>query len=148
MKPCTQCKIVKPLAEYYRDPRTSDRRMYICKACHKERMHIRQRLRFSYIQEYERRRSKTPKRQHSRQATAKAWDKKHPDGYRAHYTARNAVRDGRLKKGPCVLCGATRNVHGHHKNYAEPLNITWLCARCNHRLHSIFPEFGANYIHI
>lgn len=38
----------------------------------------------------------------------------------------NALRDGRLKKLPCDVCGKTR-VHGHHDDYSRPLFVRWLC---------------------
>lgn len=33
-KPCTSCKVVKPLDEYHRDGRTRDGRQSTCKACY------------------------------------------------------------------------------------------------------------------
>jgi hypothetical protein len=143
MKPCIECKITKPLAEFYRHPQMGDGYLNICKACHCERMRVR-RLLNPQVQEQDRQRVKTPDRRRKMRAVSDRWKKKHPTGYRAHYTVTNAVRDGRLKKGPCALCGATEHVHGHHKNYAEPLNVIWLCAKCHHRLHAVFPELGAN----
>jgi hypothetical protein len=56
----------------------------------------------------------------------------------------NAIRDGKIIKGPCAICGATKNVHGHHKDYTQPLKVVWLCAKCHHRMHAVFPELGAN----
>lgn len=38
-----------------------------------------------------------------------------------------AVRNGRLVRGPCSVCGAYPT-HGHHHNgYADPLDVIWLC---------------------
>ena len=33
--------------------------------------------------------------------------------------ASNAIRDGRLRRGPCEVCGVTEHVDGHHDDYAE-----------------------------
>jgi hypothetical protein len=56
----------------------------------------------------------------------------------------DVIRDGKLKRCPCTICGTTKHVHAHHKDYSKPLDVTWLCARCHHRLHSAFPELGGH----
>ena len=48
----------------------------------------------------------------------------------------NAIRSGQLvPPTDCSSCGSTGNVHGHHSNYMEPLNVTWLCSRCHGEAH-------------
>ena len=32
------------------------------------------------------------------------------------------------------MCGAA-NAQGHHEDYAKPLDVTWLCARCHSAVH-------------
>lgn len=45
---------------------------------------------------------------------------------RMHRTAvRNAVRDGRLIRKPCEVCGAAAETH--HPDYSKPLEVMWLC---------------------
>ena len=46
-----------------------------------------------------------------------------------------ALRAGRLiRPAECSKCGdASKDVHGHHEDYAKPLDITWLCQRCHNR---------------
>lgn len=46
--------------------------------------------------------------------------------YKAHRAVNNAVRDKRLQKAACVICG-DEPVHGHHDNYERPLDVVWLC---------------------
>ena len=53
----------------------------------------------------------------------------------ANYTLNNAIRDGRLKRGPCAVCNTTENVHGHHDDYSKPLDVRWLCERHHIELH-------------
>lgn len=37
-----------------------------------------------------------------------------------------AVRDGRLTRTACEVCGAEK-VEGHHEDYSKPLDVRWLC---------------------
>jgi hypothetical protein len=46
---------------------------------------------------------------------------------KARLMVRNAVKAGKLIKGPCEVCGTTNDVHGHHDDYAKPLDVRWLC---------------------
>lgn len=42
-----------------------------------------------------------------------------------------AVRDGSLKRAPCVVCGKERS-EAHHEDYSRPLDVVWMC-RPHHR---------------
>ena len=59
--------------------------------------------------------------------------KREPERYRARTAVGNAVRDGRLIKDPCEVCGAAK-VEGHHDDYAKPLEVRWFC-RMHHKAH-------------
>lgn len=145
MKPCFECKESKPFSEFYSHPQSADKLLHVCKACHRHRMKVRA-LTNPRVQEYDRARAKMPERKLYNQANAARWRKNNPDGYRAQTALNNAVRDGRIRKEPCALCGGSEHVHAHHKDYAEPLVVVWLCAKCHHRLHATFPELGANCV--
>jgi hypothetical protein len=54
--------------------------------------------------------------------------------YRAHYATTNAVRDGRLRRQPCEVCGAEKS-QAHHDDYSKPLEVRWLCSRHHRELH-------------
>ncbi len=45
---------------------------------------------------------------------------------RVHHKVRAAIRDGRLKRQPCQVCGA-ENTEAHHPDYSKPLEVIWLC---------------------
>jgi hypothetical protein len=143
-KGCLECRETKPLADFYAHPKSADGRAGICKDCQKARMK-RRRLTNPAVQEYERERYHEPARKARLARNAKAWRKNNPMAYRAHTAVGNAVRDGRLLKEPCALCGTTENVQGHHKDYGKPLEVTWLCAKCHHRIHATFPELGGHF---
>ena len=65
-----------------------------------------------------------------------AWRKKKPLGHYAQNLVYNAVRSGRLVRGPCERCGKRTGVHGHHDDYSKPLEVRWLCGPCHGRVHS------------
>jgi ribosomal protein S27AE len=136
MKRCRDCSTEKPADGFYRT--SSGSLMHICRDCHKARMKLN-RLRNPRVQEYDRARAKTEKRKALSKEQRVKWRTKHPDAYKAQTAAGNAVRDGRLLKLPCEVCGDER-VHAHHNDYSKPLEVVWLCAKCHHRLHAIFPQ--------
>ncbi len=135
---CSKCEKTKGFGEYYRHPGSFNGYMAKCKDCHKEAVALRRRTNPA-VQEYDRKRGN---RQHA--GYTKEWREKHPEAYRAHYAVTNAVRDGRMKKHPCLFCSSEENVHGHHRDYQKPLDVVWLCSQCHRRLHATFPETSAH----
>jgi len=53
---------------------------------------------------------------------------------KARRAANHAVQRGHLQKTPCERCGGA-DVEAHHDDYAKPLAVRWLCARCHGRQH-------------
>src|SRR6185312_3724336 len=96
------------------------------------------------VQEYDRARAKLPHRKTHIRNISKSWREKHPLAYQAQTAVGNAIRDGKLRKGPCSICGTTDGVHAHHRDYTRPLDVTWLCPKCHHRLHATFPELSGH----
>lgn len=45
---------------------------------------------------------------------------------RARRAVSNALRDGRISKRPCEVCGLTA-VEAHHTDYSKPYEVRWLC---------------------
>ena len=138
MVECIQCHDEKLPTEFYAHKEMAAGHVNVCKDCHKERMRVRRRL-DPHVQEYERARAKTEKRRAKSSAYDKKWREKNPLAYKAHYLLSNAVRDGRVKKLPCEFCSRT-DVHAHHRDYSRPFDVVWLCPKCHHRLHAMFPE--------
>ena len=121
MKTCFKCGAEKPLSEFYVHKQMTDGRLNKCKECTKKDSRENRRNNVEYYREYDRKRG-------NRQS------KEYRDGYKARkqkaYWARtavgNALRDGKLIKGLCEVCGDS-NVHGHHDDYDRPLDVRWLC---------------------
>ena len=51
-----------------------------------------------------------------------------PSPERARLAVAVALRDGRIERGPCEVCGAAEGVEAHHDNPAEPFSVSWRCA--------------------
>jgi hypothetical protein len=47
---------------------------------------------------------------------------------RARSLMTKAIKEGKLIRGPCEVCGTTEDIHGHHDDYSKPLEVRWLCA--------------------
>lgn len=139
MKKCKMCLKHKLSTSFYRHSASLDGLMYICKECHKECMRIN-RLTNSAVQVREVARAKKPHRRVNAQKMTDRWRRDKPDAYKAKNALNNALRDGKIVKRPCQICGSTKHLHARHRDYSNPLDVVWLCARCNHRIHAAFPE--------
>lgn len=128
---CRNCSEDKIVDDFYDKHST-------CKECVKRR--VRERARTNpAVQEYDRNRAKRPDRKAKARKITMAWREENPVAYKAQTAVSNAVRDGRLFKQPCEFCGDDE-VHAHHRDYTKPLEVVWLCPKCHHRLHALFPE--------
>ncbi len=122
MKTCIKCGLYLPLSGFYRAAHMKDGHTNKCRDCSKADARQWRRDNAQRARAYDKAR---PTR-----ATAegrKRYREANRERYKAHNAVSNAVRDGRLDKAPCVICGSEQ-VHGHHDNYARPLDVVWLCA--------------------
>lgn len=60
---------------------------------------------------------------------------KHRDKVLARNATTNGLRDKKLKRQPCVVCGELK-VEGHHQDYMKPLEVIWLCAKHHREIHN------------
>ena len=70
----------------------------------------------------------------------RAWQLTNPKKAMAVRMISHAIRDGKLVRGTCEVCGTDINVHGHHDDYEKPLEVRWLCAKHHHALHREMSE--------
>jgi transposase-like protein len=103
-----------------------------CKDCNKKDVRENRHRRSDYYRDYDRKRG-------SRQTVdyRVKYRKQNPDKYRAHNALNNAVRDGKITKMDCEKCGRV-DTHGHHDDYAKPLEVRWLCPPCHAEEHPRF----------
>lgn len=134
MKKCFKCGAVKALHDFYKHKQMADGHLNKCKECAKADVKLHRRENDS-VREYDRERSKQDHRREKAKEIVARWNAKNPEGYRAHYMVSNAIRDGKIERKPCEVCGNPRS-HAHHEDYAKPLSIRWLCALHHHRLHA------------
>lgn len=133
MKTCRECNSEKPLANFYKGSAR-------CKECYCRRVRANRAARISYYREYDRVRSSRPERLAARSAYqktetgaavhARAIRKQRSisrDKYNARVAVGNAIRDGRLQRRPCEVCGA--RAEAHHEDYSKPLDVRWLCPK-------------------
>lgn len=146
MKACKKCSVVKPMEEFYRHNLKSDGRMGTCKDYH------RAAVRVLYIEkmkdpewrerELGRHREKSARARRAGPSSTTeivrrskwAWAERNIEKRKAHAMAGNAIRDGRLIRQPCEVCGKTK-VDAHHDDYSKPLEVRWLCRRHHADVH-------------
>jgi hypothetical protein len=150
MKACFRCSEVKPLSEFYTNPRLADGHLGKCKECARRDVRENREKRRDYYLEYDRNRPNAAERAQSsaeRRKTEqgklqhkKAVDKcreKYPLKHAARVITSQAIRDGRLLKSPCEVCGEVKSVHAHHEDYMKPLDVNWLCPRHHADRHKV-----------
>lgn len=97
------------------------KKCFKCKECTKKDATKHRSENLEKIREYDRGRGCR------NQEYIKEWRKKYKKKYKAHSKVNNALRDGKLKKLNCEVCGASKSVVAHHDDYDFPLSIRWLC---------------------
>lgn len=132
-KKCRWCGQTKLISDFHKHPRMGDGHLNKCKICIKSyaRQHRFDPIFREKILSYDRARGSRQEREYLKQYRAK-----YPNKYKAHALVNNAIRNGKLFKEPCVICGTTRRIHAHHDDYAKPLNVRWMCSAHHHQWHS------------
>lgn len=125
--------------------------MHECKECWKSRVRKNRAARIEHYRDYDKRRTRRPDRiaaraeyertnpEPVRRAKA-AWSERNRQKRQAQIAVSNAVRDGRLTKEPCVVCGSEEQIHGHHEDYSRPLDVIWLFPRHHSEYHVVRRE--------
>ena len=134
-KKCFKCNKRKPESSFYRHSQMGDGLLGKCKLCTKKDVAHRYKIKIDKIKEYERLRSKEPKRKASAEQYQKNRRKRNPGIIKARSKINSAIRDGRAVRGPCFVCGATNRIEAHHQDYRKPLDVLWVCRKHHLELH-------------
>lgn len=149
-KVCFKCGVERPLTEFYAHPRMKDGTVNKCKECNKKDVRKNYRDNVEHYAEYEVSRRDEPHRVKARQEYAltergvergnlakRSYITRNPVKQKAHKLLTNAVRDGKVGKTPCEVCNSTYKIHGHHDDYAKPLEVRWLCSKHHREWHRL-----------
>ena len=144
-KSCFKCGETKPLSAFYKHPQMADGRLNKCKECNKSDVTKNRTDNIEKYRAYDRKRGNRQSPEYSREhykknkkkrlSDQRQWRDSHPEEYKARNAVSNAVRDGRLTKLPCEVCGSIDKIHGHHDDYSKPLEVRWLCPKHHGEAH-------------
>lgn len=77
-----------------------------------------------------RRYQESPEGQAAHARASRKWLDANPEKRAAQVAVSNALRRGKLVKGPCAHGpdGCKGRIEAHHADYTKPLEVTWLCS--------------------
>lgn len=150
-KVCRCCAQIKPISEFYKHPKMADGHLNKCKDCQKANTKAARDRRPDYYREYDNKRANLPHRVKARaeysktdqgkdrhRAANEVWMTKHPNRRAASHILNNGIRDGKVHRHPCFVCGA--KAHAHHPDYDRPLDVIWLCPKHHKEAHKLTKE--------
>jgi hypothetical protein len=128
MKKCFKCGQEKELSEFYKHSQMADGHLGKCKECTRSDVRTNRKKNIDYYREYDRDRGNRQTREYILE-----YREKYPKKYKAMTMVNNAIRDGRMKRETCEICG--NKAHAHHDNYDYPLSVRWLCSAHHKQWH-------------
>jgi len=133
VKTCFKCQAVKPITEFYVHPQMGDGRLNKCKECTKRDVAKNYRDNVAHYAKYEQKRFQDSRRKIKLREYQRNSRNKDPQKASAYTITSNAIRDGKLVRKPCEVCGM-EPAEAHHDDYSKPLDVRWLC-RVHHLEH-------------
>jgi uncharacterized OB-fold protein len=131
-KVCFKCETELPIVNFYKHKQMADGYLGKCKACTRYDVRKNRKANHEYYLEYDRKRSKDPKRIAAIQASGR----KDRVKASARWAIQNAVARGKVMRQPCEQCGNPRT-DAHHPDYTKPLDVVWLCRQHHMDTHRI-----------
>ena len=129
---CVDCNETKDLIEGFYPTGKGGHYAKNCKECRKVQMALQKRDTYDIdkqrIKSIKRRDDGRSKENFNRQVN------KFPEKNKARVSLRNAVKQGKVDKLPCEVCGG-KKPQGHHEDYSKPLEVTWLCQKHHSEIH-------------
>lgn len=133
MKYCGSCETRKDVSLFGKRKASKDGLSHKCKSCQK--VYDKSRSKDKYREEQRRIYQQTSEGKLASSKAKAEYRKRNPVKAKAHAIVSRAIRAGKLFSMPCCDCGA-EVAHAHHDDYAKPLNVTWLCAKCHTDWHN------------
>ena len=133
-KRCFKCGEEKSLDNFYKHPMMKDGTVNKCKECNKKDVAENYRANINHYINYEKERFKRPERKKQIKEYQRKRRSLNYEKYKANNIISNAIRDGKLSKKPCEICGDL-NSEAHHYDYSKPLDVKWLCRAHHLELH-------------
>jgi hypothetical protein len=134
-KKCFKCGGVKNIDEFYAHPQMADGHLGKCKECTKRDVYMDRVNNPEKLKERDRIRGQTEHRREQYRDQGRKSRERHKEKYAAHYLTSNAIRDRRLIRGRCEVCGSDEKVEAHHPDYMRPLEVRWLCFNHHREIH-------------
>ena len=128
------------MSDFYAHAQMADGHLNKCKQCAKADIKKHRQEQWEKVRAYDRFRASQPHRVASRQRITGEYVAKYPGRRKANNAVNNALRDGRLKKQPCLVCGEEKAV-AHHPDYSRPLDVVWLCQPHHMQAHALVNAF-------
>jgi hypothetical protein len=133
-KKCFKCKKIKPIDNFYKHSEMADGYLGKCKKCTKGDVTKNYHKNIDYYKKYDEKRQQDPSRRARKIGYMQKLRLRSPGKYKAKMKLGNAVRDGRIIKKPCEVCGNPKS-EAHHKDYRKYLDVQWLCFKHHRELH-------------
>lgn len=138
-KRCKDCGEIKDLSLFYKHKRMADGHLNTCISC-QQIYEKNRRINFPELySKYEATRKDLPHRKQLNLKIGKRYIKRNPLRYKATNLINNALRDGKISKLPCFVCGSEKVV-AHHVAYDLPFDVVWLCQKHHKHIHTNFPD--------
>ena len=143
---CKSCLLELPVFAFYDSNKTK------CKECVKAKVRANRMAKIEYYRSFDRARANLPHRVEARAkhrqtdeykiqhaAACKKWSVSNATRRRAQNVVASAIRDGKVERQPCLICGA--QAEAHHPDYSAPLAVSWLCSVHHAQTHKEFREY-------
>jgi len=132
LKLCCQCGDLKPLSSFHRNAAKADGVQSWCMECRADYEASPEGRSARYERQAKAKDRQAEERR--RRQVLREQDGLFPQKQAARSAVYRAKRRGLIQAMPCYVCGAPADcTEAHHEDYADKLNVWWLCVEC-HRL--------------
>ena len=128
MKKCTNCRLSKPLSDFYRQKKGLSERQWWCKSCSNEYHKKYSKENRASLNRNARKWLEANKEKYLelQRIGQRIYTGKYPKKIKAHSAIHSALDSGKLAKLACEVCGNFIS-EAHHHDYNKPLDVWWLC---------------------